>query len=129
MCFLKSKMQLPENIAIVNSIIHPSEYVAFEIVESIFKTHKSFNWFMCISKEEDVEAKGGVISHLSIPLGELSQNLRKICKEHFNVDSTRTLCTKDRIKLAKILRARYNSYPKQISRAYGLIYDEVKDLI
>lgn len=129
MFLLKSKMELSENIAIVNKIIHPSEYVAFEIVERIFKTHKSFNWFMCITKDEDIEAKGGVISRLSIPLGELRQNLRKICKEYFNVDSTRTLGTKERIKLAKILRARYNSSPKQISRACGLVYAEIKDLI
>ena len=129
MFFLKSKMQLPENLAIANNIVHPSEYVAYEVVEKIFRTHKSFNWFMSISKEEDVEAKGGIISRLSIPIQELRQNLRKICKERFGVETTRTLSTQDRIKLAKLLRTRYNSSPKQITRACGLIYDEVKDMI
>jgi hypothetical protein len=98
-------------------------------VEKVFKTHKSFNFFMCVSKERDVEDRGGTISRLSLPLQELRQHKGEACHELFGVDSIRTLTTAQRLQLARTLKARYNSSPKQISRVCGLIYDEVKTML
>lgn len=107
----------------------PGRYVDYRLVERIFKTHRSFNYFMCVSREKDVEGRGGVISHLSLPLQELRQHKGEVCKELFGEGSIRHLSTSQRLQLARTLKARYNSSPKQISRVCGLIYDEVKDLL
>ena len=126
---LKTKTEITEDVLVIDGIVYPGEYVAWEIVERIFKTHKSFNRFMCISKEEDVENRGGSISRLSIPIQEMRQYRNEICKELYGVESIRTLSAKERLKLAKVIRSRYNSSLKQIARVCGLLYEEVKDMI
>ena len=110
-------------------MVFPGRYVDYRLVERIFKTHRSFNYFMCVSKEKDVEERGGIISHLSLPLQELRQRKGEVCQELFGEGSIRHLNTSQRLQLARTLKARYNSSPKQISRVCGLIYDEVKELL
>ena len=113
----------------VGPLVFPGEYVAFEIVERIFKTCKSFNYFLCITREEEVEARGGTISLLSIPMQEMRQHKKEVCGELFGTKSVKRLSTAQRLRLARTLRSRFNSSIKQIVRLSGLVYDEVKDLI
>lgn len=114
---------------LVGNMVFPGEYVAYEIVNRIFRTHKSFNFFMCVSKEKDVESRGGAISRLSIPNQEMRQNKAMVCKELFGVETVRTLSTEQRLRLVKTLRSRYDSSPKQLVKMCGLVYDEVKSLL
>ena len=83
---------------------------------------------MCISKEEDIENRGGNVARLSIPIQEMRQYRNEVCKDLFGIAGIRTLPVNDRIKLAKVLKSRYNSSNKQIARVCGLIYNEVKNL-
>ena len=116
-------------VPMVGPIVFPGEYVAYEIVERIFKTCKSFNYFLCITREEDVDSRGGSISLLSIPMQEMRQHKNEVCQELFGAKSVKGLDTAHRLRLARTLRSRYNSSLKQIARLCGLVYDEVKDLI
>ena len=111
----------------IGPLVFPGEYVACEIVERVFKTCKSFNFFFCITKEEDVDARGGSISLLSIPMQEMRQHKNEVCKELFGKQTVKGLSTEQRLRLARTLRARFNSSLKQIVRLCGLVYDEVKD--
>ena len=113
----------------IGNLVFPGEYVAYEVVERIFKTCKSFNYFFCITKEQDVDARGGTISLLSIPMQEMRQHKNEVCLELFETKSVKGLNTAQRLRLARTLRRRYNSSIKQIVRLCGLVYDEVKDLI
>ena len=113
----------------MGALLFPGEYVAYEIVERIFKTCKSFNFFLCTTKEEDIDARGGVISLLSIPMQEMRQHKNEVCHELFGTKSVKWLSTQQRLRLARTLRSRYNSSLKQIIRLCGLVYDEVKDLL
>ena len=113
----------------VGQLVFPGEYVAYEIVERIFKTCKSFNYFLCITREEEVEARGGSISLLSIPMQEMRQHKKEVCEELFGTHSVKRLSTAQRLRLARTLRSRFNSSIKQIVRLSGLVYEEVKDLI
>ena len=117
------------DVKIIRGIISPDEYVCYRLVEKIFRTHKSFNYFMCKSREEDVESKGGAISRLSIPIHEMRQYRDEICHELFQVATIRMLDVKQRLRMAKVIRSRYNSSLKQIARLCGLLYSEVKDLV
>ena len=121
---------LPEkNLRMAGSLIFPGEYVAYELVERLFRTTKSFNYFLCRTKEEEVDSKGGTISHLSVPMQEMRQHKNELCLELFNPASIKTLNTSQRLILARSLRSRFNSSIKQIARLCGLVYNEVKDII
>lgn len=121
---------LPEkNLRMAGSLIFPGEYVAYELVERLFRTTKSFNYFLCRTKEEEVDSKGGTISHLSVPMQEMRQHKNELCLELFNTASIKTLNTSQRLILARSLRSRFNSSIKQIARLCGLVYNEVKDII
>ena len=119
----------PKGALLIDGMIFPGEYIAFEFVERLFKTHKSFNYFMCRTKEEDIENIEGIISRLSIPIQELRQYRDEICKELFQAYSTRQLNIEQRIKVAKSLKYKYRSSIKQICKVCGLIYSETKDLL
>ena len=116
-------------VPMIGRLVFPGEYVAYEIVERLFKTCKSFNYFLCITREEDVDSRGGSISLLSIPMQEMRQHKNEVCQELFGKKSLKSLTTEQRLRLARMLRRRYNSSIKQIARLCGLVYGEVKDLI
>ena len=98
-------------------------------MERLFKTCRSFNYFLCITKEEDVDARGGTLSHLSLPMQEMRQHKNERCREMFGTPSIKGLNTQQRLRLARDLHRQYNSSVKQIARLCGLVYDEVKELI
>ena len=125
---LRTRKHASPKVRMIDRLIFPGEYVAIEIVERIFKTCKSFNFFLCITKEEDVDARGGSISLLSIPMQEMRQHKNEVCQELFGKRSIKSLTTEQRLRLARTLRSRFNSSIKQIVRLCGLVYDEVKDL-
>ena len=126
---LGTNLPVEDSIKMIDGMIFPGEYVAVDIVHRIFKTCKSYNYFMCRTREDDVDSRGGIISNLSIPIQELRQHRTEICKEMFGKNAMNTLTTQQRIALARAMRRKFNSSPKQIAKACGLIYDEVKNLI
>ena len=124
---LKTRILPDENVPMAGPIVFPGFYTAFKIVEKLFKSCKSFNYFMCVSKEDDVDSRGGTISHLTVPMQEMRQHKSEVCQELYGVSNVKTLNMQQRLKLARTLRSRYNSSLKQIIRLCGLVYDEVKD--
>ena len=118
-----------KDVPIIGQIVFPGVYVAYELVERLFKTCKSFIYFFCRTKEDDVDAKGGTISHLTMPIQEMRQHKNELCREMFGVETVRILDMRQRLTLARSLRSRFNSSVKQIVRLTGLRYEEVKDLI
>lgn len=125
--YLQTRTPSGEKVRTIGNLVFPGEYVAYELVEKVFKTCKSFNYFYCKTKEDDVDARGGDISRLSIPMKEMRQHKREVCRELFGVESVKTLSIDQRLRLARTLRARFNSSPRQIAGQAGLVYDEVKD--
>ena len=126
---LRTREVPDEDVPMTGKIVFPGVYVAYEIVERIFKSCKSFNYFFCKTREDDVDARGGMISHLTMPIQEMRQHKAELCLELFGVETVRTLDMRQRLTLARALRSRYNSSVKQITRLCGLVYEEAKDLI
>ena len=126
---LRTRQLISREAHIIGDLIFPGDYVAWEVVESIYKTHKSYNYFLCVSKEEDVESKAEIISHLTIPIQEMRQHRNELAIKLFGKCTIRDLTTNQRILLAKTLKSNYNSSPKQIARVCGLIFEEVKKLL
>ena len=126
---LLTRADLSSEVRMVGRLIFPGEYVAVGIVEKIFRSCRGYNYFMCISKEESVESRGGTLSRLSIPMQEMRQHKRELCMEFFGTMSSKSLDTTKRIRLAKALKSRFNSSDKQILRLCGLVWDECRGLI
>lgn len=126
---LHSDLPQTLNVIIIDGIVHPKEYVDVDTVERIFKTHKSFNHFLCVAKGSVVESRGGNISRLSIPIQEMRQYRDEICTELFGKKGIRHLDTASRIRLARTMKVRYNCSLKQIARLSGLVYSELKVMI
>lgn len=126
---LKSRQEFDSDPRVYDGLVLPEEYVEYEIVESLFRSAKSFNFFLCNSKEDDVEERMGSVSRLSIPISEMRQHRRDVCKELFGVATLNTLTTKQRIRIARTLRRRFDCSTKQVARVCGLLYEEVKDVL
>ena len=117
------------SVRMTGDIVFPVEYVPYKTVEKVFGSHKSFNYFMSRTKESDVESRNGEISHLQIPMQEMRQHRNELSLEMFGTEDIRTLDTGDRIRLARSLKSRYDSSPKQIARLCRLVFEEVKGKI
>ena len=93
------------------------------------RSHKSYHFFLSRSKEEDIESRGGAISRLSLPDGEMRQHKREIMRELYGKESSRELDTTQRLRLAKEIRRRYNCSLKQISRLVGLSRENLEAFV
>lgn len=120
---------LPAETLVHEGMIFPGEYVAYELVEKLFYSYKNYNYFMCVSRENDIESRGGAISRMTLPIQELRQHRDELCRTFFNVDNTHYLDMAQRLRLAKSLKAKYNSSVKQICKVCGLVYDEAKPFL
>ena len=121
----RTRESLPDDVQICGDLILPTNYVPVRLVESLFRSARAYLYFMSSTREEDVEARGGAISRLSLPDAEMRQHKRELLKELFGRESSRELNTQERIRLGKELRRRYNSSPSQIARLVGLSLDEL----
>lgn len=126
---LHTREPLPDALEILDDLILPSNYVAVNLVEQLFRTHRSFSYFLFRTREEDVESRGGAISRLSLPDAELRQHKRALMQELFGNPSSRELDTTRRLRLARELRRRYNCSVKQVARMVGLRADELGSLL
>lgn len=120
---------LPDELDVVGNLILPSNYIPTELVERIFKSERSYHFFLSRTREEDVESRGGSISRLSLPDAEMRQHKREILLELFGRHSSRELNTAQRLRLAREIRRRYNSSIKQISRLVGLSREGLEEFL
>lgn len=122
----QTRTPIDPDVLIIDSTIHPAEYVAVDIVKRIFRSRKSLHFFMCITKDSDIESVSGANSYLSIPMQEMRQHKTELCLELFGKNDIRTLDTDQRVKLARTLKSRFNSSSKQILRLCGLASKGIK---
>ena len=124
-----TKARFEKSLPIVCGIVFPGECVSVKIVEQLFGSHRSFHYFMCVTKDSDIDNRGGSVTRLSIPIQEMREYRDALCRDLFGDVGLRCLDTTRRMRLAKILKSRYNSSTKQIARLCGLAYEEIKDLM
>ena len=122
------KGNLDNDALLIEDMVDPNEYVVVEMVEAVFKTHKAYHYFNCISSEIDIESKEGSISRLCLPDNELLQHKRELILQLFGNVSSRSLSVEQRVLLCRKMKSRYNSSTKQLARICGLKYEEIKGL-
>lgn len=126
---VRTHRQMSGSLPMIDEMVFPGAYTAVEVVEKIFRTHKSFEFFMNISKSSDVEERSGTVSHLTIPINELREYRKRICLEMYGTESLRDMDTFKRLRVARELRARYACSAKQVAKACGLSHDQLKGIL
>ena len=63
--YFKTNAAIPDGLAMHEGIVLPYEYVAVDIVEELFRSTRSFNYFMCITKEDEIEKKDLILEQES----------------------------------------------------------------
>ena len=127
--YLKSRDVGAIDAAVSEGMVFPGEYVAVEIVERIFRTCRSYSFFMGKSREEDLDTLPAAAQGLALPIHELRQHRDELGRELFGESGIRNLDMARRLKLARALRAKYMCSARQVCKSCGLVYDEVKDRI
>ena len=115
-----------QDVPVSKGLIFPGEFVAVEIVERVFRTCRSFNYFMGNSREDDMDSHAMLISRLSMPIQEIRQHRNELSLELFGKTGLRNFDMAQRVKLARALRKKYGCSAKQVCKVCGLIHDEVK---
>lgn len=102
----------------VHGMIHPVQYIDREAVMGIFRTAKSFIYNVMAFKsfDMDLELENGLAKKITMDDSKLLKIADSICLQEFNVKSTEMLPTKDRCRIAVMLRKQYGASDKQISR-------------
>lgn len=126
---MKTRYENLGKVRMVDNLVFPGEYVNVQLGEQIFRSHKSYFYCLSRSREDEVDSRGGVISHLTLPDADLRKYKAGIAREIFGRDSTNGLSTSDRVRLARAMKARFNCSTKQIARIVGLKFDEVRNLL
>lgn len=126
---LLTRTQPNRDLRMIGDMVFPGEYTAYQIAQRIFRTSKSFQYYMSKTRESDVEERGGILHNLSVPMQEMRQHKNEVCQELFGKKDLRCLSVDMRVRLARTLKARYSCSGKQIARLCGLVYDEVRAIL
>ena len=127
---LQTQMDLPSDWLITpDGYIWPGCYIDYKHVERLFKTPKSFTYFMGQGKEEEINKSLGMEASVQIPDMELREKATIHCLRMFKTTNMRRLDATRRIELAKILRKEYKCSIKQIARIVHLDSQYIKELV
>ena len=85
----------------------PGNYVDFTLVQKLFKTPKSFTFFMGQGKEEEINRSLGIEAAAELPEIELRENATALCLKLFKTSNMRRLDITKRLVLGKELRKIY----------------------
>jgi len=80
-----TRNKIETNARIIDGIVFPGDYVPYKIVQRLFRSAKSFQYFLSLNKDSEIESNGGVISELTLPLQELGQHKNELRRSSPNI--------------------------------------------
>ena len=126
----QTKADIPAGWKITpEGFIWPGNYIDFKMVEKLYRTPKSFTFFMGQSKEDEINRSLGISECIALPDMELREKTVTLCLRMFNTTDLRRLDVQKRITLGKELRRNYRCSAKQIARIIHLAPQYVKELV
>ena len=127
---LKTNMEVPGDWKVTpEGFLWPGNYVDHQVVEKLFRTPKSFAFFMGQSKEEEIGMSLGAREHVALPDMELREKAVAHSRRMFRTSNLRELDADRRMRLAKTLRKEYRCSYKQIARIIHLDQKYLKELL
>lgn len=127
---LQTQIEIPSDwLMTPDGYIWPGSYIDYKHVEQLFKTPKSFTYFMGQGKEEEINKSLGMSATVQIPETELREKAAMHCLRMFKTRNTRQLDAPKRLELAKVLHKEYKCSAKQIARLVHLDSQYIKELV
>lgn len=127
---VQTQVDLPADWLITpDGYVWPGCYIDYRHVERLFKTPKSFTFFMGQGKEEEINRSLGIEATIQMPDIELREKAIVHCMRMFKTTNMRRLDVLKRIELSKVLRKEYKCSAKQIARIVHLDSQYIKELV
>ena len=128
--FLKTRAEIPPEWLVTQAgFIWPGNYVNYKHAESLYRSPKSFAFFMGQRKEDEINNVLGIHNSVCLPDIELREKAVNSCIRLFGTADLRALDVKSRIVLAKELRKDYYCSFKQIARIVHLHSKYLAELV
>lgn len=107
----------------------PSNYVAAETVETIFRTPKRMNYFLSNSSKAKRRLESGEKSLPAFRDQTILACLPDLCRTLFGKNAVGQLLKEELAELLKQLRFRFSADANQLARVCGLTYEEAARLL
>ena len=120
---LGSDQKIPGDCLLYDGMILPSSYIPVGTVESLFRSHRAFNYFIGRSREKDMEEVMGTWSSLGLQDTEMRQHRDEEMRALYGTDKIKSLSISQRIETGRILRRKYMTSVKQIARVVCIPVD------
>lgn len=125
-----SHAEIPSDWKITpEGFLWPGNYINYKMVEKLFRTPKSFAFFMGQVKEEEINRSLGIVNSVAIPDMELRAKAIEHSFRKFRTSNLRRLSVPERLALAKDLRKAYQCSAKQIARIVHLDPKYIKEFL
>lgn len=116
----QTRVSIPGQWLIRDGILIPENYVPIEMVENLFRSTRSFMYFLSLNKDDEIEQDMGEWNELRLNDSELRQERDLYAREKLGKSRLRDLSIPDRVKAARFLRHKYLCSKKQLARVVQL---------
>lgn len=118
-------MEVPSSWMIRDGVILPENYVPVRQVENLFKTTRSFMFFLSMNNDDEIERDMEEWNEVRLPDPELRAARNEMIDKMFGKTRLNDLSAPQRMSLARALRKRYYCSKKQLARIVRLPYEEL----
>ena len=125
----QTRVSIPADWQISDGILLPENYVPVMEVEQLFRTTRSFMYYLSLNKDDEIEQEMGEWNALRLTDSELRQERDIYAKEQFGKTRFRDLSAPERIKVARYLRHKFLCSKKQIARIVQVNYETIEKAI
>lgn len=126
----RTRVSLPDDYMVYDGrMIFPGSYVDYRAVERLFRTPKQLLFHLSSAKDVEAELETGILARVGHGDAELSASLNAVCAEKFSGRFLDQLTIEELYVLARELRRRYGSGPKQLARILSLDYEALKCML
>ena len=121
----QSRKKPPEDWTLADGLILPANYVPVSEVESLFKTPRSFMYFLSLNKDDEIDQEDSDGSNMRLTDTELREERNILSRQLFGISKLSDLSVQKRLTIARRLRAKFLCSKKQIARIVRLPLETV----
>lgn len=125
----RTRVAIPADWRVSDGILIPENYVPVEKVEQLFRTTRSFMYYLSLNKDDEIEQEMGLWNDLRLTDSELRQERDLYAKEKFGTYRLRDLSLRERAQIARYLRHKYLCSKKQVARIVQLPFETVERVV
>ena len=121
----QTRQQIPAEWILVDGLILPENYIPVADVEAMYKTPRSYMYFLSLNKDDEIEQETFNGDNIRLTDTELRQARNSLAKQLFGTAKLLDLSIPQRLRLARCLRSKYLCSKKQIARIVRLPMETV----